>query len=457
MLWAVPAQAQGPIRAGAFAADITPQAHMWPISRVGNFEPSPATGAHDPLSARALVLEAGRTKLAIVIIDSVGVSAPILDEAKRLASAATGIPVERILMAATHTHSAPAAGNDVYRPFLIARIADAVKQAASRLQPAEIGWGSAQVPEHLFNRRWLMKEGSIPPNPFGERGEKARMNPPRGSPDLIGPAGPTDPEVSIVSVRSAAGRPLALLANYSLHYVGYIPAGQVSADYFGEFARQIRDRVAPGEAGSDFVGILSNGTSGDVNNTNWKVQDKELPPFVKVRQVAARVADAVFASYQTIKHQSKADLAMAEKELTLRLRKPTEAQLKFARAALEPKDGKALPARDRFYVNSAIRMAEGPDTIAVKLQALRVGNFGLVAIPFEVFTEIGLEIKKRSPIKPVFTIELANGANGYLPTPEQHALGGYETWLGTNRVEIEASRKITETLLDLLRAVSPRQ
>ncbi len=94
-------------------------------------------------------------------------------------------------------------------------------------------------------------------------------------------------------------------------------------------------------------------------------------------------------------------------------------------------------------------MQDGPDEIRVPLQALRIGDLGIAAIPFETFAETGLELKDRSPFAHSFTIELANGSFGYLPTPEQHRLGGYETWLGTNFVEPEASRKIVTTLLEL--------
>jgi len=299
-----------------------------------------------------------------------------------------------------------------------------------------------------------MKEGAIPPNPFGETGDKVRMNPPRGSPDLIRPAGPTDPDVSVLSIRTQEGRPLALLANYSLHYVGDVPPERISADYFGEFARQIKERLFPSGGGEAFAGILSNGTSGDVNNINFQNPEPKPEIFGKIRQVAGSVADAAFEAYRRIEHRRQIRLAMAEREIKLRVRKPTEAQLRFAKAALAAPDEKDLPQRAKPYARRAIRLHEGPDTIDVKLQALRIGELGIVAIPFEVFTETGLEIKKRSPLQPVFTMELANGATGYLPTPEQHALGGYETWLGTNRVEINASRRITETVLELLRGVS---
>ena len=87
----------------------------------------------------------------------------------------------------------------------------------------------------------------------------------------------------------------------------------------------------------------------------------------------------------------------------------------------------------------ALQLQKSPETVRVILQAVRIGELGITAIPFEVFSEIGLELKARSPLKPSFTIELANGGYGYLPTPEQHKLGGYETWLGTNKVEVQAS------------------
>ena len=95
-----------------------------------------------------------------------------------------------------------------------------------------------------------------------------------------------------------------------------------------------------------------------------------------------------------------------------------------------------------------------PGTEAIILQAVRVGDVGVTSIPCEVFTEIGLRLKKQSPLKPSFTMELANGHYGYLPTPRQHELGGYETWMGTNNLEIEASDKIEAVLRDLMQQVA---
>ena len=135
--------------------------------------------------------------------------------------------------------------------------------------------------------------------------------------------------------------------------------------------------------------------------------------------------------------------------MELAVRKPTQAQLEHANKLLsEPERPDKFP-HERSYAQSALLLQNSPETVRVILQAVRIGELGISAIPFEVFSEIGLELKARSPLKPSFTIELANGGYGYLPTPEQHKLGGYETWLGTNKVEVQASTKIVNALLEM--------
>src|SRR5207244_8468010 len=103
----------------------------------------------------------------------------------------------------------------------------------------------------------------------------------------------------------------------------------------------------------------------------------------------------------------------------------------------------------------AVLLSEYPAEVGLILQTFRIGDLGIAAIPCEVFVEIGLELKEKSPLQPAFTIELANGYNGYLPTPAQHKLGGYETWRArSSYLEVEASTRITATLLELLQAVA---
>jgi hypothetical protein len=444
------------LRAGAFAMNVTPE--VFPISVNGGMSDRQATKAHDPLHARCLVLDDGKTKLAIVVVDSCMIPRELIDTAKRQAAAKTGIPASNMLVSATHTHTAPTVGGVFqsdpdagYVKFLAAKIADGIEKAHASRVPAEAGWGVVKEPSELFNRRWKMKAGVANPDPFGRSTDRVKMNPGYKNPGLLEPAGPIDPDVSVLSVRTADGKPLALLANYSLHYVGDLPP--LSADYFGVFA----DRVG-GLIGADekFVGILSNGTSGDVNNIDYS-KGAPIPgkPGDRCRAVAETVAKAAKKAYDSIKHRHDLTLAAAEEELELKVRKPTEVEVGQAKGILAMAQGRSLKGVGEIYARETVLLSAYPDMVKAKLQALRVGELGIAAIPCEVFTEIGLAIKAGSPLKPTFTIELANGYNGYLPTPAQHKLGGYETWRArSSYLEEEASEKITPVVLRLLGKVA---
>ena len=217
------------------------------------------------------------------------------------------------------------------------------------------------------------------------------------------------------------------------------------------FADRIQQLLGADRLDPPFVGIMSNGTSGDVNNINVRGPRENLPPYQKMRQVADVVADQVFKACQGIKHHDSARLGVRQREIQLQVRKPTPEQVARARDILARlPDVKPGHVREVEYARRTLSLNQWPPQVPVILQALRVGEVGIAAIPFEVFAETGLELKQKSPLKPMFTIELANGSYGYLPTPEQHELGGYETWLGTNRVEVQASRKIVAALLELL-------
>lgn len=430
---------------------------------VGNWNSPPATYIHDQLHAKSLVLDDGETRIALVLVDNVGIKRAVFDEAKRMIEKNTGLTADHILMAATHTHSATSAEGmgakrrgwqadaplDGYQIFLAQRIADGVQVAMGNLEPARIAWGGVDVPQHVFNRRWLMKNPVM--SPLGQQ-DKARMNPGVGNPELLEPAGPTDPEVSFIAVESTAGRPIAVLANYSLHYVGGVPIGHISADYFGVFGDRIQELLKADRQGPPFVGILSNGTSGDVNNINFRGPREDNLPYAKMNIVANDVAKAVYGAYRDLNFQDWVPLGAAQSKLLLKVRRASpEIQANMARVEARADD--AEPIFHSLEKTYALRIkqleAEWPDEIEIILQTFRLGDLGIAAIPFETFTETGLEIKAKSPFSDSFTIELANGSYGYLPTPAQHQLGGYESWLGTNRVEIEASTKIVEELMRL--------
>lgn len=446
-------------RAGASTANITPLLGK-PI--VGNYQSPLATHIHDELHTRCLVLDDGATRLALVVVDNVGINREVLDEAKRQVEQATGLAKENILISATHTHSATSAGGegqkrrgyhpdaalDEYQSFLARRISDGVRVAINNLAPARIGWGVGKVPQHLFNRRWKMKTPVM--NPFGVK-ESVVMNPGVANPNLLEPAGPTDPEVSFISVQSAEGRPLAILGNYSLHYVGGVPNGHISADYFAVFADRLQELLKADRQDPPFVGMLSNGTSADVNNINFRGPAERHPPYAKMRIVAHDLADEVLKVYKSVQHRDWVQLRAAQTELTLNVRRATPEMIAFAENVLaRGEDIKANHPLEKIYAERVLQMErEWPDQVDIILQAFRIGDLDIAAIPFETFTETGLEIKAKSPFKPSFTISLANGSYGYLPTPEQHAMGGYETWLTTNKVQQDATVKIVAALMGL--------
>jgi hypothetical protein len=148
---------------------------------------------------------------------------------------------------------------------------------------------------------------------------------------------------------------------------------------------------------------------------------------------------------------------MLQREVTLRYRKPTADQLKRAKSILEITDQAELDRLPRLavpYANRTVRAAARPETVNVKIQVIRIGDLGICCIPFETIVEIGLDLKQRSPLPQTMVISIANGRYGYLPTPAQHRLGGYETWLGTNIVQKDTSVILTSNLLEMLEALS---
>ncbi|HRQ90401.1 MAG TPA: hypothetical protein PLA50_16515, partial [Bacteroidia bacterium] len=267
---------------------------------------------------RTLVLGDDDTLVSFTLVDSCLIPRDLIDEARRQASQLTGIPADHLNVAATHTHTAPAVTPAFqsnpsldYQIYLAGRIAESIALAHGRLEPCEIGWAVGENPDHIFNRRWFVTQPYK--NPFGDEGDQVRMNPGynKGNGTVSRPAGPVDPAVPILAVRSAAEgkRPIAVLANYALHYVGSPPlstagSAQLSGDYFDRFARAFAGLAAPGR--EDFVAILSNGTSGDINNVDYSgpAPEKPLAPGEKMEIVARSVAEAAFAAYQSIAYHA---------------------------------------------------------------------------------------------------------------------------------------------------------
>jgi len=449
------------LRAGAATSNITPALGVvldGTIMQIG-----PAKHVHDELHARCLVLDDGTTRVAFVICDTTMISRELVDRARQLISQTTGISPAHVLISATHTHSSPrlidlglGEANRRYEDFAVQRMADGVRRAINNLAPARLGWGSVQKPEHVFNRRWLLKPDHSLINPFGEKTDRAWMYAPKDV--ALEPAGPVDPEVAFLGVQHSDGRPLAVLANYALHYVGGIPSGTISADYFGVFSRRLEELFGATAGDPPFVAMMSNGTCGDVANV--RVGDASaprpaLPAYGKMRIVGHDVAEAVAAAFKTIQFQDRPPLAAVESEIALDIRRPDAARLEWAKKTAVTGQNLNKLTRPQIYAREALLLAEMPPREPVRLQAIRIGDIAIGAIPCEVFVETGLAIKKQSTARHTFVIELANGYHGYLPTPRQHELGGYETWPArSSRLEVAASDKIQAEMLRLLGRVA---
>jgi hypothetical protein len=452
VLFSVPSLRAASLRAGAAAIDITPT--NLPIRTAGNLVVTVVSRIHDPLHARAMVLDDGTTRIALGVVDSCMVAREDLDAAKAIAAQATGISVSNMMISSTHTHTAPCVygchGNDPepeYRAWIIPRIAESIVQAWRNLRPARAGWARSDLPQFVHCRRWIMRPGTAQsPNPAftGAATNIAMMNPGSHNTNKVRQTGPVDPAVTVLSVQTRDGAPLALLANYSTHYAS-APPGEISADYFGIFCRLMAQDL---KAGPDFVALMSNGTSGDANpidftKTNWI----STPPVV-----ARAVADAALKALATMQHRDDVTLRAVTRHLTLGVRLPAPEQVAEARAYLAAKVVNR-PTRnwEENYARETTLMAEWPATREITLQTLAIGDFAVAAVPCETFGSTGLAIKKASPFPLTMVVGLANGYHGYLPPPDQFPLGGYTTWRArSSYLETQAEPKIREGILETL-------
>ncbi len=458
--------AQAGMKAGAGLADISPTEFPAPVN--GSMSGRFADSIHDPMHARSLAIQgADGNTVIFCVVDACMIPLEICEAAKDIVTKKTGLKREGLLISATHTHSAatmaPVFQSDPDPKYIAAlppRIAASLIAAYENLEEAEVGWGFGSDPTQVFNRRWLMKPGQEYENPFGIMTDRARMNPGSVNKVVSAPTGPVDQDVAVLAARAKSdGRPLGLLANYSLHYVGGLPA--ISADYFGVFCEVMAAKLNAQDARyagkPPFVAALSNGTSGNINNINYGLPALSLrtksEPGAHLRKVAESVAGAAMNAFESIAWKTDSTVASVETDLQLVVRKPSEAELAQARAWLAefPKDKSGnYSERKAIYANESVKLAAYPDTMPVKLQMHRIGDLTVGAIPCEVFVEIGLDLKKTSPATRHFTISLANGYNGYLPTEEHHELGGYETWRArSSYLEVEAASKISAALKEM--------
>ncbi len=439
-------------QAGAAVVDVTPT--KLPVLVNGGMLSRSIGKINTRVHARALALSDGKTQLAIVVVDSCMMPRPLLDEAKALASKRTGIPADRILISATHAHSAPscmgALGTNAdpeYVPLLKLKLVDAIASAVSKLEPARVGFGKGNAAEFTALERWIRRPDRIAEDPFGNRTVRASMHAGRVWDDVTGESGPEDPDLSLVSIQSADGRPIAVLGNFSMHYFS---DRDISADYFGRFSEGLKQRIAPD---SHFVGLLSHGCSGDIWRRDY-TKPESWNPNLTIEEYTEGLLDVAMRIYQGIEYREDADLAMAERRMTLKYRVPDQQRLEWAKRIVEAMGDRLPKSQTEVYAREQLFLDERQETEIV-VQGLRIGDIGIATTPTETYAITGLKIKAASPLKHNVVIELANGGDGYIPPPEQHRFGGYNTWAARSAgLEVTAEPKIAEACIELLEKIS---
>ena len=387
---------------------------------------------------------------------------PLLDEAKQLAAQRTKIRADHMLIAATHSHSAPSSmgclGTDAdaaYVPFLREKLVEAVAAAEANLEPARVGWAVAKAAEFTALRQWIRRPDRITDDPFGNPTVRANMHAGATWEDVTGEAGPEDPDLSLISLQAKDGRPLAVLANFSMHYFG---DEALSPDYYGLFREGLQSRLAKEGDGKRpaFVGIMSHGCSGDIWLRDYTKPAGSRHEDWTIDSYTGGLLQIALAAVETITYREDVDLAMSEARLPLKYRVPDKQLLEWAQRIVAamgdrpPKDGTEVYAREQIILHQW-------QATEVVVQALRIGEIGLATTPNETYALTGLKLKLQSPLANTMVIELANGGDGYIPPPEQYPLGGYNTWPARSAgLEVQAEPKIAEAALQLLEKVAGR-
>ncbi len=463
-----PATAVAELKAGAALVDVTPV--QFPVFVNGGMLSGSASKATSRLYARAIVLDDGRERLAIMVADSCMMPRELLDEAKQLASQRTKIRPDRILISATHTHTAPASmgalgteAEPTYVPFLREKLAAAVAAAAANLEPARVGWAVKNAAEFTALRRWIIRPDRIGTDPFGNPTLRANMHAGAHWDNVTGESGPEDPDLSLISFQSLQGRPIAVLANFSMHY--YSGVEPLNFDYFGLFCEGLQTRIGGGSRGNDhgkrgdadhrpFVVLMSHGCSGDIWRRDYTKPASAPDQQGTIEDYTRGLLDLAASAYSTIAYGADAGLAMAESRMELKYRVPDKQRLQWAQQIVAAMGDRPPKTTEEVYAREQILLHERQST-SIVVQALRIGDIAIATTPTETYALTGLKLKLQSPLPRTMVIELANGGDGYIPPPEQHFLGGYTTWAARSAgLELNAEPKITESALALLEQVA---
>jgi hypothetical protein len=437
------------MQAGVAAVDITPPAGY---RMSGYFYERLNTGTHDPLQAKALVLRQGEGLAALVFCDLIGLSRDVSGRARALAAKKTGIPVEHILIAATHSHTGPlytgalrnyfhdqavaARGEDPhekidYPSSLVEKLAEAIGRAKENARPVRLRAGMTRQEGLSFNRRFHMKNGIV------------QFNPGKLNPNIVRPAGPIDPDVGLMRFLSG-DKELALLTVFALH-LDTVGGTEYSADFPFYLDRNLRPVL-----GSDGVSLFGTGTCGDINHIDVSRKDPQHGQEEAAR-IGKTLAETVQTALPKLREARSPQLAVRQAVVNAPLQKYDADAIAQARKNI-PKIGKReLPFLKEVEAYKIVSLQSLPgETLPMEVQVFRLSDeVAVVGLPGEIFVELGLAIKKASPFPVTLVIELCNDAPGYVPTVKAFKEGSYETV--NSRVQPGGGEKLVEAATRLLK------
>jgi neutral ceramidase len=431
------------LEVGAAEVDITPPR---PMRMAGSFHERVSTGTKDPLKAKALVFAQGDVRAALVFCDILGVPVGVSFRARRQAAARTGIPAAHILVAATHSHTGPLYFGPLHRifheragekdphafdyaGFLAGKIEEAVAAADAARRPARLEAGRVRVDGLAFHRRFRMKDGTL------------RTNPGAQNPDILEPAGPVDPDLGLLLARDADG-PLAALSVFALH-CDTTGGTEFSADFPGALAAGLRDGLS-----TRLVSCFGAGACGNINHIDVSTKERPRP-----EAIGARLARAAVAQVPRLRPVAPA-LAVTNTRVDVPLQRYPADQVDHARQNKEKVGGKELPFLDQVRICSILHLQELPTVLPLEVQAFRLGpDVAVVALPGEIFVELGLALQRRSPFPTTLVVELANDAPAYIPTRAAFEAGGYE--VVNSRIEPGGGERLVDAAVRLLEDLRP--
>ncbi len=403
------------LRAGAAEVVITPPLG---ISMAGYYNDRKADDVHDDLLAHALALESGADRAAVVVCDLIGLDRELANESRGLIEERTGIPAAAVMICCTHTHTGPVisrkpsrilVADPGYADMVVRKVADAVQLAWQRRRPATLRAGSGHAEGISGNRRWWMKDGTL------------RTNPRFQDPELDRPAGPIDSEVGILAAYAEDGSVLAVLSNYALH------SDEVGGTALGGDYQGVENRLLKRFFGSETVVLCPNGCCGDINHFDWS---KPAPQSGQWRadRSGAMVAGEVVKRMPDLEPVEGTPLTGSSVTLTADLRLPNDEEIAWAEKVaggqmhgFDPQGLDIVRAHRMLNLRDA-GIANRPAEVTV----VTVGDLALVGLPGEIFVELGLAIKERSPFRRTIVCELCNDSIGYVPTAKAYTEGGYE-------------------------------